>query len=315
MCLLREEIMFDLRKSIRIALIPIIGLTILEVIWNLIERIYILSLISPILYLVKFAIYGYCGYIAYTKHSSTIVEGAATGAVAGFVFACIEGLIVSLVFTGTFFYNWGSESPLMAAISTIVTQMLYGIIFSSIGVYITPRYLTSRAREVDIETKDIDGKHVRVTDTFTSDLTHGGDYYFKEDADLELDFSQRKRVYKGLYGDEFDKELTEYIENKKNIRTLRNYVFNYSSWSGRERAFHGEIFSDEFREGLDNILNDKTLAQWLKEKVDYFVKKYNALTDITEPKDEDIGIPNERNKGVNIIEYVKNRYKKLMKNK
>ena len=288
--------MIDIKKSIRIALIPIIGLTILEAIWNLIERIYILSLISPVLYLVKFSIYGYCGYIAYSKYRSDIVEGATTGAVAGFIFALIEGFIVSPLFTGTLFYHGGSEF-IGAAISTIVTQVLYGILFSSLGVYITPRYLIQILRsrgighdEVEIEAKTKEGKHEHTPFTRTSDNTHIGEYSYEEDADLEFDFSQRKRVYKSLYGEDFDKELTDYIENKKNIMILKNYVFSYSVWSERERDFHGEVFSDEFRKGLENILNDKTLARWLREKVNYFAEKHDALNGVTEISDEDNNI-------------------------
>jgi hypothetical protein len=60
----------------------------------------------------------------------------------GFIFALIEGFIVSLLFSGAFFYYWGPGLPIWAGISTIIKQMLYGIIFSAIGVHITPRYLT-----------------------------------------------------------------------------------------------------------------------------------------------------------------------------
>ena len=138
--------MFDLRKSIRIARIPIIGLTILEVLWNMIERFFHLYWISPILYLVKFSIYGYCGYLAYTRYNSDLVEGATAGAVAGFIFSLIEGFIVSLLFSGALFYHLGPGLPIVAGISTIIKQVLYGVIFSAIGVYITPRYLSKYLR-------------------------------------------------------------------------------------------------------------------------------------------------------------------------
>lgn len=95
-------------------------------------------------FLVKFAIYGSIGYIAYTRYGSNIIEGAFAGAVAGFIFSLIEGLIVSPLFTGTLFYYWGPKLPLGAGISMIITNLLYGVIFSTIDVYITPRYLRSR---------------------------------------------------------------------------------------------------------------------------------------------------------------------------
>ena len=115
--------MFDLKKSIKIARTTIIGLTILEVLWNIIDSIIYISLLSPILYLVKFSIYGYCGYIAYTKYDSDIIEGATAGATAGFIFALIEGFIVSLLFSGAFFYHWGPGLPILAGISTIIKQL------------------------------------------------------------------------------------------------------------------------------------------------------------------------------------------------
>ena len=138
--------MFDLRKSINIARIPIIGLTILEILWNVIESFLHLYFVSPLLYLVKFCIYGYCGYLAYSRHNSDIVEGATAGAVAGFIFALIEGLLVSPLFSGTLFYHWGPGLPIVAALWTIIRQVLYGVIFAAIGVYITPRYLNRYLR-------------------------------------------------------------------------------------------------------------------------------------------------------------------------
>jgi hypothetical protein len=137
--------MFDLRKSISIARISIIGLTILEVLWNVIESFLHLYFLSPILYLVKFCIYGYCGYIAYTRHNSDIIEGATAGAVAGFIFALIEGFIISMLFSGTLFYHWGPGLPIVAGLWTIIRQVVYGVIFAAIGVIITPMYLDRKS--------------------------------------------------------------------------------------------------------------------------------------------------------------------------
>lgn len=286
--------MFDLRKSIRIAMLPIIGLTVLEAFWNIIGRIYILYLLSPILYLVKFSIYGYCGYIAYTQHDSDLVEGATTGAMAGFIFALIEGLLVSPLFTGTLFYHWGSGLPIGAGISTIVTQVLFGVIFSAIGVYITPRYLIhilrsrgigsqTHEREVkvkggpDLQSRTQDGQDYEpgLSKDYPEEYTHPSDM---TPTHREVRWKSYVEKLGNRFGNRFKEEFIDIFKEHAvlgtGIRDLENYIehaLKNPDMSINDRLTYGpgKSLSKAMRIQLNALIENPSDAMELKNWVDH----------------------------------------------
>lgn len=130
----------DVKEILETGKIPLIGLIILEIFWNIIDSIFYSSITSNILYLVKFCIYGYAGYLSGKIHEAEPVQGAITGGVIGFVFAFIEGFIISLIFSGSLFYHWGPGIPIIPGITTIIKQVVYGVIFGAIGSLISDKY-------------------------------------------------------------------------------------------------------------------------------------------------------------------------------
>jgi hypothetical protein len=123
------------RKSIhyRGLLLPIAGVVILEILWNLLEGFIDPSLLNVPLHIIKYILYALAGYIAALLGSEQI-EGAIYGGITGGIGAIIEGFIISLLFYGVFFYTPGF--PIFYAITHIISLIITGAIFGFIGAYL-----------------------------------------------------------------------------------------------------------------------------------------------------------------------------------
>jgi hypothetical protein len=120
------------RKSInlRALLPPIIGVVILEILWNFLEGFINPSILNIPLHIIKYILYAIAGYIAALLGSETI-DGAIYGGITGGIGAIIEGFIISMLFYGVFFYTPGF--PIIYALRHIISLIITGAIFGYIG--------------------------------------------------------------------------------------------------------------------------------------------------------------------------------------
>ena len=107
-----------------LAVLPIIFLIILEFIWYALELVLDPTLVSVVLYLVKFIILGFAGFCASKRHEMDVIESATTSSFTYVVATILEWLIIApLFYPGLFFYL-----PSFSIIRALVLGAICGVI-------------------------------------------------------------------------------------------------------------------------------------------------------------------------------------------
>lgn len=125
--------MFKLNELLKVVLIPVIGVILLEVIWNFLEFAIDPAILDIPLHLVKYSIYGLAGYIFAKTIKKDFVGGGIAGALTAGIGALVEGLIISQLFFGTFFYTYGYGFPFDVVIIETLSRAVVGAICGLIG--------------------------------------------------------------------------------------------------------------------------------------------------------------------------------------
>jgi hypothetical protein len=127
--------------SFRGLLIPVVGVVILEIIWNILGYVINPSLLNIPLHIVKYILYALAGYIATIFYGVDNIGGAIYGGITGGIGAIIEGFVISVIFFGSFFYTPGF--PIFVAMTHIISLILTGAVFGFLGS------IASRIKELD----------------------------------------------------------------------------------------------------------------------------------------------------------------------
>jgi hypothetical protein len=114
-------------------LLPIAGVVLLEILWNLLEGFIDPNLLDIPLHIIKYILYASAGYIAALLGSEKI-GGAIHGGITGGIGAIIEGFIISPFFYRVVFYMPGF--PVLYAITHIISLTITGAIFGFVGAYL-----------------------------------------------------------------------------------------------------------------------------------------------------------------------------------